>query len=275
MAERRFPLLVEPSELRERLDEPGLLIVDLNSPDDYRQRHIPGAVNLPYAQLLRQAPPAMGLMPDTDSLSAILSGIGLRSDLHVLAYDGEGNGRASRLLWTLDALGHFDYSLIDGGLEGWVADGGEVWAGESRPERSEYHATLANPDVVSDRTWILGHLEDPGTLLLDARSPAEFRGEDVRAARGGHIPGAVNVEWTTLQNPGRQRRLLPAESLRALLKQAGVTPDRKVVAYCQTHHRSALVFFALRYLGYPDVSGYPGSWSDWGNNPDAPVATGE
>lgn len=271
MAERLFPLLVQPEELQARLDEPGLLIVDVNDLQAYAARHIPGAVNLPPARLLRQAPPAMGLLPDAGTLSRVLSEIGMRSDLHVVAYDSAGNTRAARLLWTLDALGHFDYSLLDGGLGAWMAEGRPTENGVREPEPSGYRADIANPAVVADLETVRSSLEDDNTVIFDARSPAEYRGEDVRSARGGHIPGAVNLEWTDLIDRTNHGRLRPVEELRNLLKDAGITPDKSVVTHCQTHQRSALTFFVMRYLGYPRISAYAGSWSEWGNHPDVPV----
>ncbi len=275
MAERLFPLLVDPEELQSRLDEPGLLLVDVNDPGDYARRHIPGAVNVASGSLVRQAPPAMGLLPDEATLSAVFSAIGMRSDRHVVAYDSAGNARASRLLWTLDALGHFDYSLLDGGLGAWLAAGYPTEEGVNRPEPGEYHARIANAAVVADKRAVLDSLDKDNTVILDARSPAEFRGEDVRSARGGHVPGAVNFEWTRALDTADNGRLQPPETIRTMLKEAGVTPDKAVITHCQSHQRSALTFFVLRYLGYPRASGYAGSWSEWGNDPDTPVASGE
>ncbi|HKJ94393.1 MAG TPA: sulfurtransferase [Gammaproteobacteria bacterium] len=274
MANRLLPLLVAPEALDNALGEPGILIVDLCRPDAYTAGHIPGAINLDYAGLLRQQPPAMGLLPDEERLSEVLSGIGLRSDLHVVAYDDEGNGRAARFLWTLEAVGHFAYSLLDGGLTAWRAENRRLESGANAPEPSGYRASISNPDVVADRDYVLHHLGDDNTVVLDARSPAEYAGQDVRAARGGHIPGAVNLEWTQAMDRANDLRLQPPETLRTMLKQAGVTPDKEVITHCQTHHRSALTFFVMRYLGYPRIRGYAGSWSEWGNDPELPVETG-
>lgn len=271
MTERRLPLLVDPDTLAANLDMPALLILDVSSPERYSARHIPGAVNLPYPAILRSAPPAMGLLPDETALSQVLSAVGLTEGSHVVAYDGEGNASASRLLWTLEALGHQNYSLLDGGLVAWHAEGHELESGENRPTPSGYHARVRNPDVVADKGYVLDHLADANVTILDARTPDEYSGADVRAARGGHIPGAINLDWTEAIDRGNNLRLQPVATLRALLKNHGVTPDREIVTHCQTHHRSAHTFLVLKYLGYPRVRGYDGSWSEWGNDPEVPV----
>lgn len=269
-----LPLLLEPAELHQRLGDPRLLVVDLSRPQVHAQAHVPGAVPLLYSELVRAEPPAMGLLPEAHQLAQVLSRIGLTPAHHVIGYDDEGNGRAARLLWTLEALGHPGYSLLDGGLHAWAAEGLPLEAGVREPTPSDYPAQLRHPEVLADRQWLLEHLGDPGTVVLDVRSPAEYRGEDVRAERGGHIPGAVNLEWTEAMDRARSLRLLPAERLRTLLTERGVTPDREVVVHCQTHHRSAHTFFVLRHLGYPRVRAYAGSWSEWGNTPELPVVAG-
>ncbi len=268
-----LPLLAEPEQLRACLDDPRLLIVDLSAREVYEQRHIPGAVHLTYAWLVRKTPPALGLLPDADALSALLSDIGLTPEHHVVAYDNEGCGRASRLLWTLDVCGHPHWSLLNGGSHAWFNEGHPGESGTNEPRPSDQRMTLPpDPPALATREWLLEHLDDPNVAIVDARSPAEFDGHDVRAARGGHIPGAVNLEWTSALDRERNLRFLPPEQLRAMLEERGVTPEREVVAHCQTHHRSALTYVMLRSLGYERVRGYAGSWSEWGNDPETPVA---
>lgn len=272
MSEPLLPLLVEPEELQTKLDDPRLLIVDLSDPTVYSQQHVPGAIHLTYAWLVRKTPPALGLLPDTDALSAVFSDIGLTHDRHVVAYDNEGNGRASRLLWTLDVCGHPHWSLLNGGHHAWFNEGFPGESGENKPNPSDYRVTLPpDPPALADKEWLLKHLDDDHVAVLDARSPGEYEGVDVRAARGGHIPGAVNMEWTQAMDRERNLRLLPPERLQAMLHERGIRPDQEVVAHCQTHHRSALSYVMLRSLGYEKVRGYAGSWSEWGNDPETPV----
>jgi len=266
-----LPLLIEPDQLQPCLADPAVLIVDLCDPTGYTAGHIPGAVHLDYADLVRVEPPAMGLLPDEAQLSEVLSRIGLTPDRHVIAYDEEGNGRAGRLLWTLATLGHERVSLLNGGIHAWDAASGPLESHFRHPSHSSYRASYANSATVADRDYILARLGQHDIVLLDTRTPAEYAGFDVRAARGGHIPGAVNLNWTDAMDPRRQLRLQPDPVLRKLLERRGVTPDKEIVVYCQTHHRSAHTYWVLRYLGYPRVRGYPGAWSEWGNDPALPV----
>lgn len=275
MSEEKLPLVIGPEGLEARLDDPRLLVVDLSiKPETHLAGHVPGAVYLDYGRIVARRPPStMGLLPEPVQLSAVLSEIGLTPERHVVAYDDEGGGRAARLLWTLAVLGHGRMSLLDGGLHAWAHEGHPLERGAGRPVPGAYEARVARPELVADTEWILGRLDDPSVVLLDCRTPAEYRGEKRFADRGGHIPGAVHFEWTEALDRMRNLRLRPAETLRERLAGLGVTPDKEVVTYCQTHHRSAHTWLVLTWLGYPRVRGYPGSWSEWGNRTDTPVET--
>ncbi len=266
-------VVVTGEALQAMLGDPVVRIIDLSDRDRHAKGHVPGALHLEYARLLRQDPPAMGLLPDPEHLGQLFSRLGLTPDTYVIAYDDAGGGKASRLLWTLAVVGHRRYALLDGGLQGWVADGRPVERGvTSPPAGGDYPVPATGPsDHLADRQYLLENLHRRDLVPVDARSPAEYRGEDLRAARGGHIPGAINLEWTLALDPGRDNRLQSREALRTLLESRGITRDKEAVAYCQTHHRSSLLWLVLRYLGYQRVRGYPGSWSEWGNAPDTPI----
>lgn len=271
----RLPLLLDPARLVEHLDEPDLRVVDLGPGEVFREHHVPGSVHLPYAELVTRAPPVGGLLPETSVLERVLSAAGIGPDTRVVALDAEGGGAAGRLLWTLEALGHAHVSLLDGGLHAWVNEGYPVDSGPAAaPETAGFRAAPAAPGNVAHAGDVLARLDAGDVVPLDARSAGEFEGTDVRAARGGHIPGARHFEWSRAVDRRRNLRLRPLDDLREELAGLGVTPDRDVVVYCHTHHRSALSYALLRILGHQRVSGYPGSWSDWGNRDDTPVKTG-
>ena len=264
------PLILSPEQLEKSLGKEPWLIIDLSKPELYNASHVPGAVHLDYAQLVTARPPVMGLLPENDHLSAVFSRLGLTPDTHVVAYDDEGGGRASRLLWTLDVVGHRHLSLLDGGRQAWLAQGRPVRSGQESHPASDYHA-IDHGAARADMAYIRAHLTDPAVVRVDARSPLEYSGQKRLAERGGHIPGAVNFDWITAMDLQNNLRLKPAEKLRRALTALGITQDKEVIVYCQTHHRSAHTYVVLKSLGYTKIKGYPGSWSEWGNQSDTPI----
>ena len=265
-----YPLIIEPKDLEPELGSENLLLVDLSQPQTYVQYHLPGAVYLEYAWLVHIEQPRMGLLPDVAQLSNVLSALGLTPDTHVVAYDDEGGGRACRFLWTLDVVGHKNFSLLNGGLHAWANEGHKVTSEIFYPIKGHYKASIQTGPL-ADRQYILDHLHKENVAILDTRSPQEYAGTKVFAQRGGHIPGAVNIEWTEAMDKSRNMRLKHEKELRELLETQGITPDKEIITHCQTHHRSAHTYIMLKSLGYEKIKGYPGSWSDWGNDESTPI----
>lgn len=263
-------LLVTPAWLAARGGDASVRIVDMTSePEDYRKGHLRGAVYL-HVNDSRIAVPAGGFrLPNADEGARLLGALGIAPDTTVVVYDDTGGLHASRLFFTLEVFGHARVALLDGGIQAWRRAGLPVTR-----EVPKIAPTGYRPAVVADRVvsaeWVRDRLDDRSVALVDARTPAEYTGADVRAKRGGHIPGAVNVEWR--QNLREDLTFKPVEELRALYTGKGVTPDKTVVTYCQTHHRAAHTYFVLRLLGYPRVVGYDRSWVEWGNREDLPAA---
>jgi thiosulfate/3-mercaptopyruvate sulfurtransferase len=267
-----LPLLIEPAALRPRLGEENLRVVDLCKDTTYQQLHIPGAVHLPYAQIVASSHPAHGLLPDPDQLELTFSACGIGNQTRVVVYDDEGGGNASRLLWTLEAMGHRDYALLNGGLHAWANEGHPFNRDTVRVDQADFKAH-PDPSAVAETDHILQRLGSDDLALWDTRGSNEYRGISRFSHYPGHIPGAVNLDWLELMDRQRNLRLKPEAELRKRLAGLGITPDKEVIAYCQTHHRSSLAWFVLKYLDYPQARGYPGSWSDWGNRDDTPKAT--
>lgn len=262
-------LLLEPTDLPDIGTNPDLRLVDLSKTEQYHSGHIPGAVHLAPSRIVHPAP-TPGYLPDLASLGALLGELGHHERLHYIVYDDEGGGWAGRFIWLLDCIGHTHYSYLNGGLKAWQLAGLalEKHANQAPPTQPQLQLNDA-PTIHLEQ--LLADLDNPQRVIWDARSPAEYRGDKVLAAKGGHIPGAINFEWTAGMDPERGLRLRSdlAEQLQAL----GITPDKEIVTHCQTHHRSGFTYLAAKILGYPRVRAYAGSWSEWGNHPDTPVET--
>jgi len=261
---------MEPDTLEESSGYENLLVVDLNKAETYLKMHIPGAVHLEYLRIIASNKPVMGLVPDDDTLAELFSSLGIDADTHVVAYDDEGGGRAARLLWTLEVAGHSRYSLLNGGLHSWANEGHPTDTAPVTPTAKTFQVKRNNT-ATADSRYINKQLDNNDCRLLDVRSPDEYNGIKKFAARAGHIPGAANLNWTEAIDTNRNMRFKTDEELKALLLPLGITPDKEIITYCQTHHRSAHSYIVLKHLGYERIKGYPGSWSDWGNNPDLPV----
>ena len=263
-------LIIEPEELESLTHDPAVVIVDLCKAKQYRKAHIPGAHFINYPDIIHVEKPIMGLLPSAEQISKLVSSLGITADSHVIAYDDEGGGCASRFIWTLHVFGHTKTSLLNGGLFSWANEGHTLT--KDVPEKIASNYTLVDTgNYTVDSTYIMQHLDDDRMALLDARSLPEYNGDKKYANKGGHIPGAKHYEWTEAMDRAHNLRLLPPESIQQKLDQLGLTKDREIIVYCQSHHRSAFSYVMLRALGYENVKGYPGSWSDWGNREDTPV----
>ncbi len=269
MPQNRY--LIEPDELEALHNNKNIVIVDLCKEKQYAQAHIPKAHFVHYANIVTTDKPVMGLLPDNEVFSQLLSSLGINQQSLIVAYDDEGGGCAARFVWTLHVFGHETAVILNGGLHSWANEGHALSnAPTPAPSPSEYQLNKTHR-YSATRAYIQTHLDDGNIRLLDARSPAEYSGEKRSATRAGHIPGAIHFEWTAAMNQQNNLRRLPEEILQPQLDKIGITKDKEIICYCQSHHRSAYSWLILKSLGYESVLGYPGSWSDWGNCTDTPV----
>lgn len=264
-------LLIETEELARQLGDPSLRIVDLRAPAAYRRGHIPNAVNLDAGELDSPEANRNGLPLGTARAEALFSRAGIDRETAVVAYDDAGNLLAARLFYVLEFFGHERVRVLNGGLGKWLKEQRPVTPEIPRVAPRRFVAQ-PRPELIATAAWLAGKLGDRGLALVDARSPEEFSGKDVYARRGGHIPGAVNIDWLETLAADGLNTFRAREALAALYQRQGVTPDKEVVAYCQVGTRSAQTYFSLRLLGYPRVRIYDGSWQEWGDDPALPIS---
>ncbi len=127
------------------------------------------------------------------------------------------------------------------------------------------------PEILATYERVWERLGNPGVRIFDVRSEAEYYGENVRARRGGAIPGAIIRDWVL--NLGADGRFKSAAELKAAFAQLGFSPDQEIVTYCQGGYRAAHAYYALRLAGFNQVSNYLGSWAEWGNREELPIET--
>jgi len=264
-----LPLLITADELAAARDQLNLLLIDLSDPQAYAQGHIPGAIHVHPAETQWGKPPAPGLLPASDNLQALIQRIGLREDQQVVVYDDEGGGWAGRMIWLLDCIGFANASLLSGGLQAWLKAGLPISREVISPGQSNYTIQL-NPVVNVVLEELIQLVNSKLVKIWDARSPQEFSGQRQTTNRSGHIPGAVNYEWTRAMDMNDARKIRNLNNIRDELKALGIDASNDIVTHCQSHHRSGLTYLIGKALGFK-IRAYPGSWSEWGNHPDTPI----
>ena len=264
-------LLVTPQELAGMIEGVGAkrpLILDLRPPEAYTAGHIPGAIHVDlWGVSLIDTDPAP-LKAFMWMIEHVLQIHGVDAKTPVVVYDEQSGIRAARAFWFLEYFGHPSVRLLDGGFGVWASAGLQVTRDAPTPPKSDWTASRQEHTIA---TWreVRCALGRTDVVILDTRSDGEYRGTIARAKRGGAIPGAVHIEWT--RNLATDGTFKTAGELTKMYVDAGVTPDREVLTYCQGGYRAAHSYLALRLLGYPRVRTYVGSWKEWGDRDELPV----
>ena len=270
------PRLVETGELVTLLDHPSLRIVDMRtSLLDYLKGHIPNAVYLHIENLLvpRNGIPAQA--PDRISLEKLIGEyLSVSNDMWVILYSEKSNPNATFLLWTLDFLGHKKVGILNGGWEKWVS--------EKHPITQSYPLLLPKKffgrvkrESLAEKKWVRDRLLAKDVVIVDARPPKQYSGEDGEEIRRGHIPGARNIFWETTLEGDEIRIWKKKEDLEKLFAESKVVKDKEVIVHCRTGREASHVYFTLKYiLGFSNIRLYRGAWVEWSADKNLPIKMG-
>jgi thiosulfate/3-mercaptopyruvate sulfurtransferase len=250
-------------DLFKMLDDPNLILVDARSYKDYFEGHIPGAVNLDFFYYHWFDTSKEGMKAFNMQMRKLLSILGVTKEKTVVFYDDVSGMSASRGVWLLIYFSHKKAFMLDGGIKKWKSIGLPLEIKTNGFKPAKFSGKI-NKDVFAGFEYIRKNLNK--IKLVDARAEEEFKGTVIRAARKGHIPNAINIDWTlNIEEDGTMKK---NESLSKPYK---LSKDDEIVTYCQGGYRAANSFLALKKLGFKNVKVYVGSWGEWGNRLDLPV----
>lgn len=256
-------MLISSTELMKKIEKPDLILVDSRSYKEYLEGHIPGAVNLDFFYYHWSDTSKNGLKAFEKQMENLLSFLGVTNDKTVIFYDEVSGMSAARGVWTLMYFSHPYTFMLDGGFKKWKSLGLPTETKTNGFKPAKFSGKI-NKDLVAGYEYInkkIGKIK-----LLDARSKDEYDGITIRAARKGHIPTAINIDWILNVNDDGTMK-----SIEDLSKMYNFSKDDEVITYCQGGYRAANSFLALKILGFKNVKIYLGSWGEWGNKLDLPT----
>ena len=273
-------VLVPTDWVAEHGSDSNVVVVEVNVDTGlYDQGHIPGAVGWSWkTQLCDTVQRDILSKPD---LEILLSSSGISPVDTVILYGDSNNWFAAWAFWQLKVYGHADVRLMDGGRKKWEAEGRPLVTELPDVTPTEYVAKEADNSLRAFLPDMKARTRGAEIEMVDVRSPAEFSGEILAppglpetCQRGGHIPGASNIPWSKAVHD-EDGTFRPHDELATIYRNAGISGNKPIVAYCRIGERSSHSWFVLKYLlGHEDVKNYDGSWTEWGNLVGAPVERG-
>ena len=259
----------------------GAILWDVRSGAEYRRSHLPEAISIGDALSVLRNPNTEDFIP-VPEMERILGGAGFDLEKEIVVYGTRASVGAYFGLYTLQHFGAKKAWVYHDGIDGWARGGGALQTDEIRLAPTKL-TLRAVPGIAVSTEEVLALLNKPDVQLIDVRTPREFAGEDIRAIRGGHIPGAINIPYEqNWQDPETAQKLARRQvrdnagmslksdaDLRALYSK--LDPDKETVVYCQSGVRAAETATVLAKLGFTKVKVYDSSWLGYGNKLDAPA----
>ena len=270
------PRLIEAGELAGVIDHPSIRIVDLRtSLLDYLKGHIPNGVYFSFESLQVPLKGIPAQFPDRLCLEKMLGNhLSLSNDMWIILYSEKSNPNATFLAWTLDYLGHKKVGVLNGGWEKWLV--------EKLPVTQLYPSLVPKKffgkvilGTLAEKKWVRDHLLSKNEMIVDARPPKQYSGEEGEEIRRGHIPGAKNIFWETTLEGDEIKVWKKKEDLEKLFSESGAVKEKEIIVHCRTGREASHVYFTLKYiLGFPNVRLYRGSWVEWSADKNLPVKIG-
>lgn len=269
-AAAREPLLVSTAWVQEHLADKDLVVVQIaGTRREFRQGHVPGARFLWSQAYAPSTPDGSYDLPSLEQATVIFRELGFHPDSRiVLVYPGAQVQQAARAVLTFEQFGlGRRVSIMNGGLDAWKAEGRPV-STEARQVVPGTAKPSSGGRLVVDAAYVQARLETPGTAIVDARDTRFYNGDGGGQPRPGHVPGAVNIPYSSLVAGTKIRE--DEDELRRVFTAAGVKPSDEVVSYCHIGQQASLVWLVARLLGH-EARLYDGSFEDWSGRSDLPV----
>jgi thiosulfate/3-mercaptopyruvate sulfurtransferase len=276
--------IVSTEWLEAHLGSPDVCIIDASwhlptarrdAKAEFLEARVPGAQFFDIDELSDTASNLPHMLPSPEKFSSRMRKMGIGDGKRIIAYDTAGLFSAARAWWMFKVFGHEDVAVLDGGLPKWKAEGRPLDDGPPLKPQERHFTARFRSMMVRDMKEVAAALKTGSAQIADARSGTRFRGEEVEPRPGvkaGHMPGAKNVHYASLLNADGTLKS-PAE-IEAMFKAAGVDLSKPVITSCGSGITAAILSLGLTLTGARDHALYDGSWTEWGGNPDSPVATG-
>jgi len=269
-----FRWLVETDWLAAHLAAPDVAVLDAtlhlpttgrNARTEYLAGHIPGALFFDIEDISDHANELPHMLPSAAQFASQVRTLGIGDGTRIVVYDTPGLYSAARAWWMFRTMGYDDVVVLNGGLKKWQAEGRPLEDGQPQPRQPRHFTARFHAGLVRDKDDVARLLDAKGAQIVDARGAGRFKGTDPEpraGLRSGHMPGALNVPFTTLLNA--DGTLKATSDLATLFQVAGVDTTKPIVTTCGSGVTAGVLALALAELGRPDVAVYDGSWSEWG-----------